>query len=251
VRATYLLIPLFFLSSFLIHAEEIQLKDGSKISGKLTSIEGSVFHVKTAYGEIQVPRSEVVLIRFPENSPKEEGTGPTSAVVPPVDESLDGTTYSNRTAHFQADVPAGWTIAPELRKTKDISAALESGDQALFFMVTVEQYSGSLSTYRVLAETTIQSKIQEYKKESEAEAKLDGRTGVRMVISGKTATTPLKFLVYILPYEGRMVRLTFFTLEPLFSDAVPIFEKIGASYHSTSDKPVAQGRTNALRDIPN
>jgi hypothetical protein len=116
-----------------------------------------------------------------------------------------------------------------------------SADQAHFFMVTPEIYAGSLTTYRVLAESQFQSKFQEYQRLSESETKLDGRGGLRLVFKGKTADTKthLEFLVYILPYEGRMVRLSFFTLEPLFDDAVPVFEKIAASYHSTSDKPVA------------
>ena len=44
----------------------------------------------------------------------------------------------------------------------------------------------------------------------------------------------MKSLVYILPYEGRMVRLTFITLESFFEEGLPIFEKIAASYKSIS-----------------
>jgi hypothetical protein len=239
VRATYLFIAVFLLSS-LLHAEEIQLKDGSKLTGKITAIDGNTFHVKTAYGEIQVPRTEIVSIQFPENSAKKEGSGEDAASQP--DESLEGTLYSNRTAHFQVTVPAGWAISPELRKAKEIAAALKSADQAHFFLVTPEPYTGSLTTYRVLAETQYQSKFQEYQKLSESETKLDGRNGLRIVFKGKPAdtNTTLKFLVYIIPYEDRMVRLSFFTFEPLFDDAVPIFEKMAVSYHSTSDKPVAK-----------
>jgi hypothetical protein len=221
-------------------AEEIQVKDGSKITGRITGVDGNLFRVKTAYGEIQVPRSEIIAIRFPENTPSQEGTSSgRPAGVEPVEESLDGTTYSNRTGHFQANVPLGWTIAPDLRKSSEIVAALKSADQALFFLVTPEQYSGSIKTYRVLAETQYQSKFKDYEKLSETDAKIDDRSSLRIVFKGKTSDTTLKFLVYIVPYSDRMVRLSFFTLEPLFEEAVPIFEKIGASYHSTSDKTVA------------
>jgi hypothetical protein len=238
VRAPYLLIALFLFSP-LSRAEEIQLKDGSKITGTLMAIEGSTFRVKTAYGEIQVPRAEIVAIQFPENSSKKEGSSVGASS--PMDESLDGTLYSNRTAHFQVTVPADWTLSPELRLSKEVAAALKSADQAHFFMVTPEVFAGSLTTYRVLAETQYQSKFQEYKKLSESEAKLDGRTGLRLVWKAKTRDTNInvEFLVYILPYADRMVRLSFFTMEPLFDEAVPMFEKIAASYHSTSDKPVA------------
>ena len=46
----------------------------------------------------------------------------------------------------------------------------------------------------------------------------------------------MKFLVYIVPYDGRIVRLTFFTLEPLFDDGTAVFEKMAASYRSTNSR---------------
>jgi hypothetical protein len=241
VRNLCLLLVLFSFLSNALRAEEIEMKDGTKVTGRLTSIESNIFHIKTAYGEIQVPRSDVVAIRFPENGPKTETKNGDNAAVAPVDESLDGTTYSNRTAHFEAKVPTGWVLAPELRQqAKDIVGGLKSEDQAHFFMVTPEKYAGSIKTYELLAETQIQTNFQEFEKVSEAPAKLDGRDGVRVVFKAKKGTMAFKFLVYILPYDGLMVRLSFFTLEPLFDDALPVFEKIAQSYHSTSDKPIAQ-----------
>jgi hypothetical protein len=44
----------------------------------------------------------------------------------------------------------------------------------------------------------------------------------------------MKSLVYIVRHENRMVRLTFLTLEPLFDDGVPIFEKTASSYQAAS-----------------
>jgi hypothetical protein len=215
-------------------AEEIQLKDGTKITGKLIAVNGDTFQVKTAYGEIQVPRSEVLSITFPENQPKKEEASAQAET--PVDESLQGTTYTNRTAHFQVTVPPTWKLAPELRD-QDIIAALKSPDETLFVFFTAEKFEGNLSTYKVLCETQYQTQLKDYEKLSESEIHLDGKTGIRLVIQGKSASannTQLKFLVYILPYEGRMVRLTFFTLEPLFSDNLATFEAIAASYHTVT-----------------
>lgn len=241
MRVTSLLLAVLLFSYPLARAEEIELKDGSKISGKLTAVEGNVFRVKTAYGEIQVPRSEVVLIRFQENGSKSEsGSREPKADASSVDESLDGTTYSNRTAHFQVNMPPGWSLAPELRQGKEIVAALKSDDQAHCFMVTSEKYTGSLKTYELLAETHVQSNFQDFEKISEAPTKLDDRDGTRVVFKAKKGAMVFKFLVYILPYDGLMVRLSFFTLEPLFNDAEPVFEKIAKSYHSTANKPVAK-----------
>jgi hypothetical protein len=113
-------------------------------------------------------------------------------------------------------------------------AALKSPDESLFFLVTPEKFAGNLTTYRVFAETQYQAKFRDYEKIAESDMKLDGKTGIRLVWRGKSPDNgvPLEFLVYILPYEGRMIRLSFFTLEPLFKDAVPTFEKIGLSYRT-------------------
>jgi len=63
---------------------------------------------------------------------------------------------------------------------------------------------------------------------------------MRITFKAKKGAMVLRFLVYIVSYDGTMVRLSFGTLDPLFNDAVPVFEKMAQSYHSTADKPVAQ-----------
>lgn len=216
-------------------AEEIQLKDGSKITGKLVGVSGDTFQVKTNYGDINVPRSEVVSIVFPENAPKNPA-GDTA--MPPIDEDLKGNTYTNRTAGFQLNVPSGWKITPELRASKDVVAALGSSDETLFLMVTPETFSGTLATYKVLAESQYQRNFTGYVNDGEKEVEVDGRKAIRVTWHGtsKTNNADLKFLVYLLPYEGRMVRISFFTLTPLFNEGVPVFEKIVSSYHAAQTK---------------
>lgn len=216
-------------------AEEIQLKDGTKLTGKIVALKNDVFEVKTTYGEINVPRSDVLTIAFPENQPK-----PTNGEATVV-ESLTGTAYINRTGGFRITMPIGWQLAPEMRKNKDIIAALKSPDGTQFFLVTPELFAGTLATYKVLAETQYKSKFSDYEKISESEAQLDGRNGIRLVFQGKLdKAASWKSLVYILPYNGRMVRLSFLTLEPLFNDAAPAFEKIAASYRSLDSNQLAE-----------
>ena len=122
-------------------------------------------------------------------------------------------------------------MRPKLRQSKDIAASLQSPDRTLFFLVIPEKFGGSLATYKVVAERHYQEKFREYVQLTETEAELDG---IRMTFQGNPANnhTPLKFRIYSLPYDARMVRLSFLTLDPLFTDAVPIFEKIAVSYHS-------------------
>jgi hypothetical protein len=228
----------FLFCSSSVRAEEIQLKDGTKINGKIIAVDGDTFQVKTAYGNIQVPRQQIVSIRFPENESPSTASESANAAPPPIDESLDGASYSNRTANFQMTFPSGWILAPELRKqSKDIAAALESADQTLFFFMTPENFVGTLSTYEVLAETQYQTKFKDYAKLSESDIQLDGRKGVKLIWHAKNIQAndaQLKGLVYIIPYDGRMVRLTFLTLEPLFDQALPTFEKIASSYQTAN-----------------
>jgi hypothetical protein len=224
----------FFCAPF--RAEEIQLKDGNKVAGKVIAVTDDVFQIKTAYGNIPVPRAEIISIGFPENQPKTEKDAATGAA--PVVESLQGTTYTNRTANFQLSVPKGWMTSESIRSQgKDIVTALTSPDQILIFMVTPEKFSGALATYQVLAETQYQTRFKDYEKVSENEIELDGRAGVRIIWRGKNTLahdTPLKSVVYIVPYDAHMVRLSFVTLEPLFAESLPIFEKIALSYHSVT-----------------
>jgi hypothetical protein len=220
----------FVLFCIPLHGEVIKLKNGNQITGKLTGINGDTFVVKTDYGEIQVPRSDVVSINFPDNETKSADASSRPEVI---DETLTNSTYVNRTASFQLTVPKGWRIAPELRQAPGTVAGLMSEDQTLFLVVTSEAFKGTLSTYQVLAETKYKMNFSNYEKLEEAPGTLDGRSGVRTIFHGDVKTGPsLKFLDYILPYDGKMVRVTLFTLEPLFGDAMPVFEKIAASYQS-------------------
>jgi hypothetical protein len=241
-----------FLFSAPFRAEEIQLKDGNKVTGKVVGVTDDVFQIKTAYGNIQVPRAEILSIGFPENQPKNAKDASTGAT--PVDETLLGVTYTNRTANFQLTVPKGWVTSDSIRgQNKDIVAALTSPDQTLIFMVTPEKFSGTLATYEVLAETQYQTRFKDYEKISENEILLDGRTGVRMIWRGKNTMahdTPLKAVVYFVPYDGRMVRLSFLTLEPLFAESLPVFEKIASSYHTHASTPLKTAGGEDLEPAP-
>jgi len=220
---------LVLLAAFPVLAEEIQLKDGTKVTGKITGVKDDVFQVKTSYGEIQIPRAEIVSITFPENQPKSA-----EAPMREVDENLEGNRYINRTAKFRLTVPEGWVLLPELREIrKDVAAALASKDKSLVFMVTRETFDGSLNSFKALAEVQYSTIFGSYQKLSESDLQLDGRKGIRLVLKGtKKADSAMKALVIILPSEGRYTRLSFITVEPLFDEALPVVEKMAMSYIS-------------------
>ena len=110
VRRCCLLV--FVISAPLLTAEEIQLKNGTKLTGTIVRVDGSVFQVKTAYGDVRIPRSDLISISFagdqqPDNTAKTKEP-------PVVNERLAGTAYTNHTANFELGVPDGWLLAPEL-----------------------------------------------------------------------------------------------------------------------------------------
>ena len=248
-KASVILLFLSLSLCNLTRAEEFQLNNETRITGTLVGVNGDLLLVKTPYGEIKIPRADVISITFRQSGNTGDADSGSANVPRKIEESLDGVTYTNRTGLFQITVENGWILAPQLReKNKDIVAALESGDRTLFFLVTPEPFSGTLNTYKVLSETQFENNFRDYKKLTEFEAKLDGRDGLRLTFEGftKDSNTKLKFLVYIVPYEGRVVRLSFFTLAPLFDDAIPTFEKIAKTYRELADKSIASENRSVL-----
>ena len=231
-RTAILLVAGLFAALSLASAEDIQLKDGTKLSGTITGVTAERFQVKTAYGQIEVPRAEIVSISFPDNASKKDE----ESAVPVIDQALNSRSYVNRTEKFQLTAPDHWVIAPEML-SHDIHAALKSEDQTLFFFYTPEKFAGTSSTYLVLAESALQGKFKDFEKLSQTEVPLDGQKATRILWHAKNPAAhdaAIKALVYVVPYEGKMVRLSFLTLEPLFDGALPAFEKMAASYHSTA-----------------
>lgn len=216
-------------------AEDIVLKDGTKITGQITGVAAEKFVVKTAFGEIQVPKTEIVSISFPENKPKEAPFSTTSKPAVMIEESIQGKTYTNQTEQFQVTIPDGWTTWPEM-VGGDIHGAIKSPDETLFMFYTPEKFAGNISTYVVLAETQLKTKFKDFEELSRSDVTLDGKPAIRIVWHGKNTTahdTPFKALFYVVPGTGAMNRLSFLTIEDLFEPALPTFEKIAASYKST------------------
>ncbi len=224
------LITLLLFAVSFAQAEDVLLKDGTKISGTITGVTADKFQIKTAYGDIQVPRADIVSISFPENSPKKDAADE----VPVIEQSMNGHRYINKTEGFEITAPNGWVMAPEM-VSHDIHGVLKSEDETLFFMYTPEKFAGSLATYVTLAQSDFQGRFKDFEQLSQTEVTLDGRKVIRVVWHGKNTAvhdTPIKALVYFVPLDGRMARLSFLTLEALFDANLPVFEKMAASYHA-------------------
>jgi hypothetical protein len=232
------------VASLPVAAEEIALKDGTKIVGHMTSIQGDKIEVETAYGKMQLKRADIITINFPENNTVATSGSPAAKDVPQnIEESLNGTQYVNKTSKFMLMLPAGWKINAKFPRTAPIVTALSSQDDMRFLSVTQEQYSGSLDSYKGLLELTYRRTFGGYEELSESPATIDGKSGMLFIFRGtssKADNLPLEFLVAIIPSGTTYTRVATWCVEPLFHETQPMFEKIVNSYRNGGTPALAQ-----------
>jgi hypothetical protein len=217
-------------------AEEISLKDGSKIVGHMTTLTPDKVEVETPYGKVQVRRSDIVTINFPENSPSSvpESTA-ARADAPKVDESLEGARYLNRTGKFSLVVPQEWIINPDIRRAPGTLAVLSSRDKMRYLMVVQEEYPGSLESYKELTILAARRNFSSYEETAQSDVTIDGRAGMFIFYRGtpQNGGLPMAFLSAIFPSGNTYTKMTVWCVEPLFHDMQPSFEKILMSYRGT------------------
>ena len=237
MNRTLPVVALLLAFSLATAGEELVLKDGTKIVGKMTAINGDKIEVETAYGKMQVNRADVVTISFPENNPG--GAPPAASAkneLPRIDESLKGTEYVNRTEKFSLSLPAEWKVNPALRISPDVVAALSSNDDMRYLLVVSEPYTASLDSYKGLVEIQAKKNLQNYEKLSETPTKIDGKTALILSyrgVSPQAENLPIQFLVAIIQTPNGFLRITTWCVEPLFGETHASFEKILRSYHVT------------------
>ena len=249
-RTLFLPCLLFLAASLPSAAEEIQLKDGTKIVGHMTSMQGDRIEVETAYGKMQLKRADILTISFPENgaapasaSASAPGTAAGKPAAIPIQESLNGTQYVNKTAQFTLTVPAGWKIEQKTQRSAPIVTFLTSPDSMRFLTVTQEEFNGSLESYKGMLELTYRKAFGGYEEISQAPVKIDGKPALLISfrgISTKADNLPIQFLVAVVPSGTTYTRIATWCAEPLFHETQPMFENIVSSYHSSGTATVAQ-----------
>jgi len=219
-------------------AEEITLKDGTKIVGRMTSITSEKIEVETSYGKVQLNRVDIVTISFPQNGAdaKAADAAPAKADLPKLDETLAGTQYVNRTGKFSLTLPADWVIEPNLRHTPATLAAFTSKDKMRFAMVIQEEYPGSLESYKELTMLNARHTLSNFEELSDSNVTIDGKTAMLVFYRGNLAKTnnlPVEFISAIIVSGNMYTKLTAWCVEPLFHDMQPAFEKLVNSYRGT------------------
>jgi hypothetical protein len=226
----------FLILGFGTFAEEIVLKDGTKIVGKLNAVNGDKIEVETAYGKMQINRSDIVSITFPQNGPANiPAATEEKKPATPVDESLTGTKYVNRTGDFTLTFPNGWKINTDLRTSTQAVAALSSTDDLRYLMVVKEAYTASPESFEGLIEIQAKKNLQDYAKLSDQPTTIDGKPSRLLSyrgISPQAENLPIQFLVAVIPSPGGYLRITTWCVEPLYKETQETFEKIIRSFHS-------------------
>ena len=235
---------LFLATGLPTSAEEILLKDGTKIVGHMSALQADKIEVETAYGKMQLKRGDIIAINFPENGTVAAPGAPAAKdAVLNIDESLRGTQYVNKTAKFTLAVPPDWKIDAKQPRTTPIVTILSSHDDMRFLTVTQEEYSGSLESYKGMLEIKYRKIFGGYEELSESSTKIDGKPALLLSfrgISTKADNLPVQFLVAIIPSGTTYTRVVTWCAEPLFHETQPVFEKILSSYRSNGIPALAQ-----------
>lgn len=207
MRRALCTLSLFLAAGLPAAAEEIALRDGTKIVGHMTAIQGDKIEVETAYGKMQLKRADIITISFPENSPSTAALSPASKDTPQnIDETLRGTQYINKTGKFTLTLPTDWKINPKLPRTAPIVAGLSSHDELRFLTVTQEDYSGSLEATRACSSSSTAAPLAVTKNFPSQPSKLTADLPCSLhsaEFHRKRITCPWNSLLPLFPQEAR------------------------------------------------
>jgi hypothetical protein len=226
-------------------AEEISLKDGTKIVGHMTQVTADKIEVETTYGKVQLKRSDILSINFPENGVRANASSesvPAKLDAPKMDESLNGLQYVNRTGKFSLTMAPDWMINTEIHRAPETLAMLSSRDKTRYLMVMQEEYPGSLQSYKELAMLNSRKSLGSFEELSEFSVTIDGKPGVLIFYRGtlsKASNLPVEFVSAITSSGKTFTKITGWCVEPLFRDMQPAFEKMVNSYRSTGGQTTA------------
>lgn len=225
-------------------AEEISLKDGTKIVGHMTAVTPDKLEVETSYGKVQLKRSDVLTINFPENGNQADAgqPAPAKAVAPKIDESLNGMQYVNRTRKFTLTLPPDWIISTDLHRAPETLTALSSRDKMRFLLVMQEDYPGSLESYKELTMLSARRTLSNFDELSESQTVIDGKPALIVFYRGtlpKTSNLPVEFVSAIIASGKTYTKVSAWCVEPLFHDMQPTFETVLNSYHTTGGQATA------------
>lgn len=246
-----LLIAALVCLSGTARAEEITLKDGQKIVGKIVGYEKDMFRVETTYGIALIRKDKVVSIQVsnPEAgkaSAKPEKSPPTTdapAVSHPLDvplpahlqEHIDGTTYTNDTFQFSLFKPPDWKIYEGVPKeTGSGIMAMGTEDEQTLLFVDRQEWSGAPDLSSDQVEAKLHQTYQEYRKISEEPFECDGQSAIRRTFTGILDGDEWHGVAVHVAHGNTVFGIIGLTSAETFEFQQAIFSKIIKTFHFLS-----------------
>ncbi len=231
--------------------EEIYLKDGTKVFGKVAAVDGDVFEIQTGENQKRkIHRSDIFSITFAENSPPPWYFPIEPASRATVDQSISGHTYTNRTAHFVVTVPDGWRKSDEGAQMFSNSVGVLVGPNPNAVIGFQSFPPGSTAEeFAHVIQSTLRSGFKDYQALSEGPVRVDGRDAYSFAfeatvmvgnvrVEGNSPDTKIATattgLVTILPLKNRTLMIMCFAPDAIYDKFAPAFQGIIASFHSTA-----------------
>jgi hypothetical protein len=181
-------------------ADELKLKDGTKITGKIVGYEGESFKVETSYGFALVRRDKVASIvvsddakpaaansepakseaakttsppaSAPTQAPPQRAAAPPPAkVTPPAPppepvnrETVEGTSYINHTYGFQMYKPPSWrVIEGAQRLLPSAIVAMGTNDETTLMVLGRTRQSGALDAHVAATDRQLRQVYQNFR----------------------------------------------------------------------------------------
>jgi hypothetical protein len=177
--------------AFVVSADELKLKDGTKIVGSIVGYEGDSFKVETNYGFALVRKDKVASIVISEQkseatkpSPAAEPRAPANAKTPPssaaanvpappvakaprevpMQESLEGNLYTNATYGFRLYKPPSWHLVEGARKVLPTAiVVMGTEDETTLFIVSREPLRQSLEQHAAASDRHLRDVYENYR----------------------------------------------------------------------------------------
>lgn len=242
--------------------EEIELKNGSKLVGKVVSLSGDIFEIQLSGSKIQVARSEIASIKFPGNQ-----SAPSSTTVPSpaaeVKQSLLGTTYTNLTGNFTLTIPDGWRTNDALAmKSPGTVGALSSVDGNSNILIQWVKQSSDPAQLAQLVDSMFKASFEGYQKLDQHPVTIDGRTGQVLTfravmaigkVSEKAGTDsaadttlkiPAKYMLNLIKADQGVMDIMCVSPETVFDKMQPLFQQISASFRMIPPRAADRGNPN-------
>ncbi len=187
-------------------ADELKLKDGTKITGKIVGFEEGAFKVETSYGFALVRRDKVASILIDEDnkpeSAKAEPVKPAAAppeaqraasaanssvtapapparpappAEPVIRESVEGTAYVNHTFGFRMYKPPSWRVIEGARRLLPSAiVAMGTNDETTLLVLGQSRLTGSLDSHAAATDRQLRQVYENLRVLSDERAVIGG-----------------------------------------------------------------------------